>query len=313
MEEKTNLLERPLIITALALLCCALWGSATPFIKIGYELMLPERELSSTILFAGIRFAAAGVLTVAIFSIARRRVLYPKPCNIPRVLTVGVFQTVIQYIFFYVGLSNTSGVKGTVASGSTAFFTVLISALIFRQEKLTPKKVIACIVGFAGIIVINIKGLDFGMNLTGDGFVIFSAIAYAISSCLMKRFSKHEDPVTISGYQFIFGGTVMIIIGSAMGGKINISSISALLVLLYLSALSAIAYSVWGMLLKHNHVSKVAVFSFSTPVFGVILSELMLTSEDNRISYLSLAITLVLICTGIFLLNYTPKRTREKN
>ncbi len=307
MQTKTNILERPLAVTLLALLCCALWGSATPFIKIGYELMLPDRDIASTILFAGIRFTVAGILTVSIFSVARRKFLYPKLGNVPRVLAVGAFQTIIQYIFFYIGLANTSGVKGTVASGSSAFFTVLISALIFRQEKLTVKKIIACIVGFAGIIVINIKGLDFGMNLMGDGFVIFSAIAYAVSACLMKRFSKHEDPVTISGYQFIFGGAVMVICGAAMGGKISITGFPALLVLLYLAALSAVAYSVWGMLLKYNHVSKVAIFSFSTPVFGVILSELMLQSEDNKISYISLAITLVLICTGIFLLNYVPK------
>ncbi len=309
-EEKPHILRRPLIITLLALLCCALWGSATPFIKIGYELMLPDKDTASTILFAGIRFTAAGILTVLIFSIARKKLLMPKKENIGRVLTVGLFQTVMQYIFFYIGLANTSGVKGTVASGSSAFFTVLISALIFRQEKITPKKIFACIIGFLGIIVINLKGLDFSMNLLGDGFVIFSAIAYAISSCLMKRFSKYEDPVTISGYQFIAGGAVMIITGLIMGGKITVSSPLALLVLLYLSALSAIAYSVWGMLLKYNHVSRVAIFSFSTPVFGVILSELILT-EKNNISYVSLVITLILICTGIFLLNYRPKEKSE--
>ena len=62
-------------MTLAALLCCALWGSATPFIKTGYELLMPEKNVSSTILFAGIRFTLAGIMTVLIYSIARRKLL----------------------------------------------------------------------------------------------------------------------------------------------------------------------------------------------------------------------------------------------
>ncbi len=310
--EKKSIFTHPLVITLLALLCCALWGSATPFIKIGYELLTPERNVPSTILFAGIRFTLAGIITVLIYSIARKKFLYPKKENYARVLTVSAFQTVIQYIFFYIGLSNTSGVKGTIASGSSAFFCVLIASLIFRQEKLTPKKIIACVLGFAGIVVVNLNGLELTMNFLGDGFVIFSTISYAFSSVLMKRFSKHEDPVVISGYQFIVGGAFMVVVGLILGGKVVISSPAAALVLLYLAALSAVAYAVWGMLLKHNSVSKISIFSFTTPVFGTILSTLML-SEDSGVSPLNLIITLVLVSAGILLLNLNiQKKNSEK-
>ena len=67
---KKNFYTNPFFVMAAALLCCALWGSATPFIKIGYSLILPEKNTASTILFAGIRFALAGILTVVIYSIA---------------------------------------------------------------------------------------------------------------------------------------------------------------------------------------------------------------------------------------------------
>lgn len=307
MENRKNIFKNPIVVSLLAIFCCALWGSATPAIKIGSSLLIPEPSTASTILFAGVRFTFAGLLTVIIYSIGRRRVLIPKRENIGRILLVAAFQTVIQYIFFYVGLNNTSGVKGTVLSGTSAFFSVLISALIFRLEKLTPKKIIACVLGFAGIIVVNLKDLDFNMNFTGDAFVIFSAIAVATSSVLMKVFSKHEDPVVISGYQFVAGGIVMVGIGLAFGGRIAISSVGAFFILLYLSALSAVAYALWGMLLKFNPVSKVTIFSFMTPVFGTILS-LIFLSEDTKVSYLNLAITLVLVAGGIFLINYVSKK-----
>lgn len=303
---KNKIFTNTFFVVITALFCCALWGSATPFIKTGYELMLPQKDVPSTMLFAGIRFFLAGILTVLIYSIGRKTFLFPKKENFGKVIKVSLFQTVIQYIFFYVGLANTSGVKGTVISGSSTFFAILIASLIFRQEKLNLKKIFACILGFAGIIAVNLKGLDFNMNFMGDAFVLFSAIASAASSVLMKKYSNYEDPVVISGYQFILGGAAMALMGLSFGGSVSVESFKAMAVLLYLAFLSAAAYSLWGILLKYNPVSRVTVYSFTIPVFGVFLSKIML-SEEGNVSLLNLVIALIFICTGIMVLNREPK------
>ena len=86
-----NIFQNPIVLTLLALLCCALWGSATPFIKTGYTLM-EVSGVPSTMLFAGMQFTLAGIITVAIYSVARRRVLYPKVANLPKVLTVFLYR-----------------------------------------------------------------------------------------------------------------------------------------------------------------------------------------------------------------------------
>jgi len=304
--KKQTIFQNPIILTLIALLCCALWGSATPAIKTGYRLLAVE-GVSSIMLFAGIRFFMAGIFTVIIFSIARRRLLIPKKENIGRILTVASVQTVIQYVFFYLGLAYTSGVKGTIASGSGAFFAVLIASLIFKQEKLTLKKIVACAVGFLGIVLINLNGLTFSsdpLDLMGVAFVLLSAIALSFSSVLIKKYSAYEDPVTISGYQFIVGGFFMIMIGLVFGGKVDFSNLFGVLDLVYLALLSAVAYSLWGILLKHNPVSKVTVFNFTTPVFGVLLTMLFLPGESSSVNIINLIITLVLISFGILLLNY---------
>jgi drug/metabolite transporter (DMT)-like permease len=179
----------------------------------------------------------------------------------------------------------------------------LCATLIFRQEKLTAKKMFACVIGFAGIVLINLNGLNFKPNLTGDGFVLLSNLAYGVSGVLMKRYSDREDPVVISGYQFILGGAVMIAVGLLFGGVIVLPNLKAVGVLLYLSLLSAVAYSLWGVLLKYNPVSKVSIYSFMTPVFGVLLSNLMLTEKSN-VPLLNLVFALILICGGITILNY---------
>ena len=306
INKKTSVFQNPIVLTLIALLCCALWGSATPAIKTGYKLLAVE-GVSSIMLFAGIRFFLAGVFTVIIFSIASKKFLFPKKQNWGRVLTVSAFQTVIQYILFYLGLSLTSGVKGAVSSGTNAFFSLLVAALIFKQEKLTAKKIIACVMGFLGIVLINLNGLQFTndyLDILGVALVVLSTIAYAVSSVLIKRYSSYEDPVTISGYQFMIGGAFMAIVGFISGGSITISNVGGVIDLIYLALLSAIAYSLWGLLLKHNPVSKITVFTCSIPIFGTVLTMLFMPGESSAVNPIILVITLVLISSGILLLNY---------
>ena len=306
INKKTSVFQNPIVLTLIALLCCGLWGSATPAIKTGYKLLAVE-GVSSIMLFAGIRFFLAGVFTIIIFSIASKKFLFPKKQNWGRVLTVSAFQTVIQYILFYLGLSLTSGVKGAVSSGTNAFFSLLVAALIFKQEKLTAKKILACVMGFMGIVLINLNGLQFTndyLDILGVALVVLSTIAYAVSSVLIKRYSSYEDPVTISGYQFMIGGAFMAIVGFISGGSITISNVGGIIDLIYLALLSAIAYSLWGLLLKHNPVSKITVFTCSIPIFGTVLTMIFMPGESSAVNPIILVITLVLISSGILLLNY---------
>ena len=299
---KKNIFQKPWAVMLFALICTALWGSATPFIKTGY-LALEVEGTPSIMLFAGIRFALAGILTILIYSIIERKFLYPKKESLKYVCVISVFQTILQYIFFYVGLANTSGVKGTILSGSSAFFSILVAGAIFKQEKISVKKIIACIIGFIGVVVVNLNGLNLNFNFLGDAFVIFSAICLAFSSVLMKIYSKSENPVVLSGYQFVLGGIIMAVIGISFGGTISFECIAGIGILIYLAFLSAIAYALWGILLKHNPVSKVTIYSFMTPVFGVILSKLILT-EASAVSTGNVLIALSLICAGIITINY---------
>lgn len=317
MEKKKNLLTNPFVIATLAIFCCALWGSANPAVKKGYESILPGnmKNFAGMMLFAGLRFAIAGLLTIIIYSIARRRLIHPKLNNVGRVLGVSAFQTVLQYMFFFYGISKTTAVKSTILSGTSAFFAVIISCLIARFEKITVKKIIACLIGFTGVIIINLDGLNLEMTLTGEGFIIFSAVASSVASVLMKGFTKHEEPVILSGYQFFAGGVVMILIGIIGGAEIKLDTFLGWGILLYLASLSAVAYAIWGTLLKYNPVSKVAVYSFMIPVCGVIISRIAIPSEKiNSVPLLLVALALVPL--GIFLINYSgsliPKRIKNR-
>ncbi len=312
-EQKTDFLQKTWVVCVLALVCTFLWGSASPCIKLGYAyFQIPSSETWTQVLFAGTRFILAGVLTILIGSALNRKMLVPTKSSLPSIAKLALFQTILQYIFFYIGLAHNSGVKASIINGSNTFFVILLASLLFHQEKLNFKKVAGCVIGFAGVIVVSINGksIDMDLSLMGDGSLFLCAISYAVSSCLMKNYSKKDNPVMLSGYQFIFGGIVMVILGLIMGGRISHVSVSAILMLFYLACISAVAYSLWGILLKHNPVSKVAIFGFTNPVFGVLLSAWWL-GEGSKELGINALVALVLVCIGICIVNYTGKVKSE--
>ena len=312
---RTDYLQKTWVVCVLALVCTFLWGSASPCIKLGYALFqIPSDETWTQVLFAGTRFIFAGVLTILIGSVLNRKMLIPTKSSIPSIVKLGLFQTILQYIFFYIGLAHNSGVKSSIINGSNTFFVILLAGLVFHQEKLNLKKIAGCVIGFAGVIVVSMNGksIDMNLSLMGDGSLFLCAISYAISSCLMKNYSKKDNPVMLSGYQFIFGGIVMIILGLIMGGRITHISVNAVLMLFYLACISAVAYSLWGILLKHNPVSKVAIFGFTNPVFGVLLSAWWLGEGSAELG-INAFIALVLVCIGILIVNVHPKTAEESN
>lgn len=309
-------LQQMKTVFALAALCCFLWGSATPAIKIGYQLFsIDSADTSSIIVFAGTRFLLAGILVVLFQSLLRRQFLRPQPKALPAIFALSLTQTAVQYLFFYIGLAHTSGVRGTILSGLGGFLAILAASLLFRYEKLTVAKVLGCTAGFAGIVIMNLSGQNAGplldVTLLGEGFMVFSQISSALSSSLIKRYSARFDVVTLSGWQFALGGLLLIAAGLAGGGRIPAPSTPlAFVLLLYMALISAVAYTVWGILLQHNPVSRVTIFNFMTPLFGVLLSAVFLGEWQQAFSPRTL-IALVLVCLGIYVVNRMPRQKEQ--
>ena len=304
MRFKENILTKTPVVILVAFICSALWGSAFSGVKIGYEkFCIDSADWSSQMIFAGVRFAIAGIMALVFGSISARNVLLPTRQSVPKIMIVSLFQTILQYIFYYVGLAHTTGVKAAVIVAANVFMAILISSLIYKIEKLTLYKIIGCILGFSGIIIINLSGLKGGMSfsLFGDGFVLISTVANGFSSVLIKRYSASENPVMLSGWQFFFGGIIMTLVGIICGGSIDNINTSSVAILLYLAFVSAAAYSLWAMLLKYNSVSKVVVFGFMNPICGVIISNIVL-KESSSFGIQSL-VALSLVCAGIYVVN----------
>ena len=286
MEKKW--ITRPGAIMLVALVVAVLWGSAYPGVKIGFDLFGIATEDSPTkMLFAGVRFFLAGMMTVGFASVQEKRLIRPTRAELPRVAVLGLILTTIQYIFYYIGLAHISASKGAILFSCGTFLAVLASPLLVKGERLTVRKVVGCCIGFAGVMTVN------GGSLAGS-----------------MTLSANCSPTMVTGYQMLIGGAVLCVIGPIAGGRLTRITPGALLLLLYLSFLSAAAFSLWTMLLKYNDVGKVTVYNFLVPVFGTALSGIFL-HEDVLTARNLIALTLV--CIGIIIVNlHVSARTAGK-
>ncbi len=311
LNEKT--MQKASVVISLAVLANLLWGSAPAFIKTGYAMFrVGASDTAAQILFAGCRFFLAGILAVILGSLLAGRPLLPTKTSWSKIGALAIFQTIVQYVFFYIGCAHAAGYKVSIACSTGSFITILFSALLFRQEKLTAKKLLGCVLGFSGVVLVNLSGsgLNLDVTLLGEGFIIISACSFALSGALTKSFSKTEDPVMLCGWQFIFGGAVMICAGLVFGGRLAIPGASGILLILYLALVSAVAFSLNSILIKFNPVSRVSIFGFLNPVFGVMLSILMLKESGQEFGVRGI-IALLLVCAGVLVVNF-QKREKAK-
>lgn len=302
-DQNKNFFQKNINIIICCIFCTALWGSAFPCVKLGYELFnISVDDIFSKILFAAWRFFLAGIIVLLITACIQKKFPKLKKEAIKSVVILGFIQTTLEYIFFYIGLSYASGFKGAILNPTSTFMMVILAHFFYKDDKLTFRKTLGCIVGFLGIIIVNLSGdVNSQSSFLGEGCLIISALAFAIGSIISKEATKIEsNPMIVTGYQLLIGGFILIVFGLIGGGKLQVTSTSAFMLFLYLALLSSIAFSLWTTLFKYNPVSKVSIFNFLTPIFGTILSALILSEDVFNLKNIS---ALILVCFGIYIVN----------
>lgn len=311
MNSKT-FFTKPLNIFICAIIATFLWGSAFPAIKIGYELFnIPSEDIASKMLFAGIRFTAAGIFVTIFNAAVHKRLVLPTKQELKGIIPLALTQTTVQYIFFYISLIYLSGVKGSILNSIGNFFAVILAHFCFKSDRLNLTKVVGCALGFAGVVLCCLGGgsIDMSFKLMGDGFILIAAFCFALGSVITKFITKNSDSVMITGFNLGIGGVVLVIIGICFGGRLSITSPAAAAILTYLALLSSVAFALWAQLLKYNQVGKISVYCFLNPVFGVILSGIFLGDEFFNLSTLT---ALVLVSLGVYIVN-KPAKSKAAN
>ena len=301
----------PAAAVGMAVVCNVLWGSAFPFIKMGYRLFaIDATDTASIMCFAGVRFMLSALLVYAGGAALRRGPLpMPKGKNLLSCCGLGLWQTAAQYTFYYSAVALLTGAMGGILNSTQSFLGVIFAHFIYgNADRMTPAKTLGCVIGFAGVLIGTL-----GNHGSGSGWGVFcmmaATIIFTLSGPWNKSVTKKADSFAVCFINLFVGGLALFVLGTVLGGSLHVQSALAVVVMLYLAFICGAGYVLWALLMKNNPVSRIAIFGFVNPVVNVLLSAVLNGEPLFRWQYLA---ALVFVCVGIWLVNKAPVKKEGK-
>ena len=259
------------------------WACAFPLIKLGLaDFGIAGTDTGGKALFAGARFLLAGLVVLAVAKLCGRSFAVPRGKTRWQLVLFGLVNTALHYFFFYLGVSNSPGGRASILDSLGTFLLILAAAVVFR-EKLTLRSIFGCLLGFSGIVLINLGSTAGQFTLSGDGM-------------LTRVVTRKMDPLVATGHSLALGGALLIPAGLLMGAHPVGIHLKGLLILAALVAVSAVGFSFYNQLLRYHPVGQIAIYNAFIPVLGVVLSCLLLGEPFSWRYLLSGALVTVGIC-----------------
>jgi len=293
-----------------AIIACLLWSTAYAGIKLGLQYDTPLH-------FAGIRFIISGLM---ILPFTVKPLMYIKILreNWKVVTMVMVLQTLINYTLFYLGMDLVPGALGAVIVGSQPLVTAVVASMMHKEDKLTRPKIVTIIFGISGVILISagrqVFRIGTAIEFLGVIMILFANIATAISNVIVSLKSRGMNALVLSSFSLGAGGLILYLVSLPIEGTVQVDKPPVYwLDLIWLSFMSAFAFSLWFKLLQRPgvKVSELNLWKFIIPVVGAVLSWLLVPGENPE----WLTITGMLIITGslvIFFLNMREEKAEQK-
>ena len=276
-ERLDKIFGTPVFAVLLAIFCNVLWGSAFPFIKLGYRLFAIDSSSTASIFcFAGVRFMLGSFL-VLLGSVLLQSSLpkFPRGKVAAECCALGLWQTTTQYAFYYIAVAMLTGAFGGILNSTQSFLGVIFAHFIYgNADRMTPAKTLGCVIGFAGVLIGTL-----GNHGSGSGWGVFcmmaATIIFTLSGPWNKSVTKKADSFAVCFINLFVGGLALFVLGTVLGGSLHVQSALAMVVMLYLAFICGAGYVLWALLMKNNPVSRIAVFGLIIPIMNVLLSALL--------------------------------------
>lgn len=307
LHTEKSIWQRPVWVAIFAFTAAFAWGWAYPLIKLGFaEFGITPDQTGSKMLFAGVRFAISGLIILAMAKGAHRNfVMSTGARGWAFILIFALLNTSIHYACFYIGLSHSAGSRAAILNSLSVFTLVILACVAYPStDRLNASKMVGCVLGFVGILALNIGGADSGgFTWLGDGMIIGNALCSAAAGLMTRKMNRHIDVFVGTGYSLLVGGILLAIPGLAIGGTVPMVTAWGIVILLLLIAISTVAFGLYNKLLSCNPVGKVAIFNSLIPVIGAVSSCICLGEPF----YWKYAFAAILAAAGIYTINQAKK------
>ncbi|MBU1633706.1 DMT family transporter [bacterium] len=267
----------------LAILACLLWSTAFVSVKIGLQYAKPFG-------FAGIRFMISGLILLP-FTGGILRYFGIIRANFQRILILALIQTFIAYAFFYFGMTLVPGALAAIVIGASPLIFAVVAHVMMHDDKITLPKMVSMLIGFTGVAIIGVSRRPWqSAGLTefiGIFILLAGSTSGAIGNVLVSKDGIRIPPLVLNSAQLFLGGLMLFIISLILeGSPVKAYPLEYYIALIYLSILSAVAFSIWFYLLKKPgvKVSSLNLWKFIIPVLGAVIAWIVLPDEKPEIS-----------------------------
>jgi drug/metabolite transporter (DMT)-like permease len=272
---------------------CLIWGTTYLAIRISLESIPP-------LLMAAIRWIVAGGVLIAILALRGERL--PRRPAWPSLALLGV-------LLLGFGNGGVVWAEQTVPSGLTAvlvatspFWMVGMDALMADGERLTIRRVLGLVVGFAGIVMLVWPEIHVGEGgrafLGGVIAAQVACVGWAIGSSYARHrgrgHAKDENVLATAAFEMLFGGLFLLAAGLAMHETARLAftprTAGALAYLIVFGAIGG--FTAYAYALKHLPVATVSLYAYINPIIAVILGTVVLNEPFNARMAVAAAIVL---------------------
>jgi drug/metabolite transporter (DMT)-like permease len=264
------------------------------------EFAITPDMTGNKILFAGVRFTFSGLIILAFAKAKHRSFAMRRKTDWWFMLLFALLNTTFHYSTFCIGLSFSAGARAAILNSLSVFLLVIMACIFFKSDRFTMGKVLGCVLGFAGILALNMGGAESGhFTLLGDGMIIVNALCSAVASLLTRSLIKRVDVFVGTGYSLGLGGLLLLVPSLLAGATMPQITWWGLVILLLLIGISALSFVLYNKLISCNPVGKVAIFNSLIPVVGAVTSCLCL----GETFYWKYVIAGALATAGIYIIN----------
>jgi len=286
----------------IVLACCAAWGFNQVAIKVANQGISPMLQ-------AGLRSAIATVIVLA-WAMRRGTPLFERDGTLVAGIAAGLLFA-LEFLLMYVGLDHTTASRGVIFLYLAPFAVALGAHVFIPGDRLTWTKTAGLLAALAGLAVAMGEGVlaPERPTLTGDLLTLAAAVAWGATTVLVRasalRFVSTEKTLI---YQLAVSAMVLPLASTLMGepGIVDLSPRVLTAFGYTVVIVAVVSYLAWFWLVRTYPPTRLAAFTFLSPVFGVMAGLAVLGEEPT----VSLGVALVLIAAGIWLVNREPVNGR---
>ena len=263
------------------------WGSTYLAIRVMVETVPP-------LLGAGVRFAVAGAVMLAVLSLRRR--VKPTRAQLLSALAVGLLLPGANAVVTVAEQEVPSNLAALLIA------SVPLWVLLMRRaagEQVSRAGIAAVLVGLAGVALLLQPGEQSeGASLLALGACVFAAAMWASGSFASPRLRLPGDPLVSTGWQMLLGGLVITATGLAVGEASEVDveafSVRSVVALAYLVVFGSwLAFTAYAWLLQNAPISRVATYAYVNPVVAIVLGFLILDEVVTPVTIVGAAIIVV--------------------